>query len=260
MAQKPVQSTNAPTNTASEDDFSNTDLVRQESSAIMGAMPLGTMQNADEDGPTLPRLYVVSNTGKLVEEFTSGDLLLDKEIVLAGKGEPLEIVVLCTTSFWKERLEYDPDSNTPPRVFVTAEDVKKAGGTTEWVNHPDGTSTGPSFSRAMHLRVLIRKPKHVVSARFFEVPGSDGEYTLAMWDIDKTAYKRVAPILKSHATFGLRERGLHSGRFALSTKTTKVGKNVIVVPELKFLGVGVPEFVAAVEKLLVPTRAPALTE
>lgn len=178
----------------------------------------------------LPRLNIVYGVGELAAVFTAGDLVLGGDILLAHRGEPVYLIVLSAATFWREYLT--PELRTTglrPREFLTESEAQKAGGTTEWIN-----GVGPTFSKAMTMRLLVQKPDNVEGGPF-GVDLGDKVYAPALWTVDKTAYQRVGPAITSARNFALRKTGLISGMFELKTAMEKSKRgNVVPMPTIRY--------------------------
>lgn len=240
MAQKPADITDV------------TDDAHQESElATVPTTPfqLGTIAGDTSPGDIrLPRLQLVHGVGSLSEMFHPGDVVLGGDNLLVEKGQPLDMIVLSAQQYWKEYCgagKYDP--NHRPATYLTEEEVIAAGGTTRWEN-----GIGPTFNRAMTLTLLIKQPKDVVCG-LFGINLKDDVYAPAVWDVDKSAYRRVAPQVLTAAQFALRARGLLSGLFQLVTKSEKINGNNTIVPAFKLIGHNDDEVIAAIKELFSDT-------
>ena len=193
--------------------------------------PLGTMHLAEGfSGIELPRLQIAYGVGRLSDNFNPGDLVLGDDNFLVKKGEPLEIVILTLEQFWKEYLSNDMyQAGLIPRVFQHEEEVLAAGGTTRFVQDQK-----PSFSKAVTLRLLIKKPEDLECGMFgLELPDG-GVYAPAVITLDKAAYRKAGAGLISTCALAL-QGNLLAGRFAISTRSEKLGNNMTVVPSIKLL-------------------------
>lgn len=240
MAQKPADITDV------------TDDTRQESNlATVPTTPfqLGTIAGDTSPGDIrLPRLQLVHGVGSLSEMFHPGDVVLGGDNLLVEKGQPLDMIILSAQQYWKEYCgagKYDP--NHRPATYLTQEEVIAAGGTTRWEN-----GIGPTFNRAMTLTLLIKQPKDLVCG-LFGINIQDNVFAPAVWDVDKSAYRRVAPQVLTAAQFGLRARGLLSGMFQLVTKTEKINGNNTIVPAFKLIGHNDDEAIATIRELFSDT-------
>jgi hypothetical protein len=221
--------------------------------AQQGGMALGEVQGEINNSDLqLPRLKLTYGVGALAEFFTPGDIILADDNKLASKGEPIKLIILNATQFYKEYLTGEQfNAGQRPRVYMTEAEVIANGGTTRWNN-----GIGPSFSNAMNLKMLIKRPDDLVCG-LFGVPVGDAEYAAAVWDIDKTAYKRVGPVVLAAANFSLRKRGLISGVFTLETKMEKTKNgNIVPVPILKLAEHNTDEEMEEIKSYFAPQPAP----
>lgn len=214
-------------------DAEQTSIMLRESMALNQVV--GDLSGSDL---RVPRLQIAYGVGGLAEKFTPGDLVLGGDTLLVKKGDPLTVVIMSALVYWKEYLNKDQyASQIRPRIFRTDKEVKANGGTTEWVN-----GVGPTFNKAMDLKLLIKQPAGIVCGLFgLELAGD--MYAPAVWSIDKSAYRRVGPTVISTATFALKARGLVSGLFEIRTSMEKINNNITVVPSIKLVKHNSDEFV-----------------
>lgn len=243
MATKPKDSdTQAPT-MADLDDAQETYVPAVVSNELRLGVVDGDVSATDIQ---LPRLSLVYGVGKLSAEFNPGSFVLAGENLLVQKNEPLNVIILQATQYWKEYTTKEMfDNGQLPRSFTTAAEVHEAGGTTEW-NGP----VGPTFKRAMQLKMLIEQPANVICG-LFGVTIGDTKYAPAKWDVDKSAYTRIGPVVNSAARFTLAEKGLLGAVFELRTKseTSKKSGNVVVVPTIKIARFNTDETIAEIKAL-----------
>ncbi|TFH41377.1 MAG: hypothetical protein E4H01_15095 [Lysobacterales bacterium] len=227
--------------------------------APRGSFTLGQVDGDNShDSQQLPRLQIAYGVGKLATNFRPGDLVLAKENLLVHKGEPLNVIILMVSKYYKEYLTPDAyKAQMQPRVYTTRAEVLAAGGTTEWgAKDPvTGRSPGPTFNGAMDLKMMIQKPKDVVCG-LFGTPIGGEEYSPAIWSVDKTAYKRIDPVVSNSARFALRTRGIYSAIFQICMAIEQVNGNATPVPQIKLLSHLTDEAVAEI-KALFQDSAPA---
>lgn len=226
-----------------------TDAPQELATVPTAAVQLGQVEGDFSPGDIrLPRLQLVHGVGNLAESFNPGDVVLGGDNLLVHKGEPLELIVLSARQYWKEYLGGEKyDRSHIPVTYATEQDVLRAGGTTRWEN-----GVGPSFNQAMELKLLIKQPKDVICG-LFGIPLGDATYAPAVWDVDKSAYRRVGPTVLTAARFSLRARGLLSGIFTLLTKTEKINDNNTIVPNFRMTGHNSDEVVEAIKVLFADT-------
>ena len=202
-----------------------------------GEFVLGQVDDGDVGGSGRPpRLQIAYGVGKLAVLFSQGDLVLNGDTMLVGKGEPLNIIVLGTTSYWKEYLGQEAyAANIHPRTFNTREEVLAVGGTVAWSKDPvSGKSIGPTFSGAMDVKMLIEQPEGIVSG-LFGVPLGNKLYAAAEYTVDKQAFGIVSGVINNAAKFALRTRGIYSATFELKTVVTQKAGKTSVLPSIKLL-------------------------
>ena len=198
-------------------------------------LPLGAIAgDISTDDIVIPRMNLVQGVGTLSELFTPGSVVLNKEVVLTTGETPLELTILSARKQFVENLPFD--SEEKPRVYNTLDEVKEAGGSIEWVNDEQ-----PSFIPILHLQLVFKAPDGEDNYAYpLEFDGKP--YGLAVWTLRGVAYTRAGRNILTAARFALRD-GLFNGKWALTTKREKFGRNSVVVPVLRNIGRNAPEFV-----------------
>ena len=214
--------------------------------ALRGAMALGQITGEiDVRDFKLPRLNIAYGVGKFVGKFNPGSLVMGDDNLLVNVNTPLTVTILSAVKYWKEWINNAQwRAGIKPRVFMTGKEVLAVGGTTDY--GADGTP--PSFAPAMDLKLLIQKPTDI-SCGLFGVDLPDGVYAPAIWTVDKTAYKRVGPVVLSTQEFALRKRGLISGVFELKTVVEKIRQSNVVVPNIRMVAHRNDEFIENLKRV-----------
>jgi hypothetical protein len=256
MATKP--SNNAEVPAASMDDI--TDTQEHNLPAVVDTgMKLGAVDgDVSASDFRLPRLQIAYGVGGLAENFHPGDLVLAGENLLVEKGKPLRVIVLQATTYWKEYTsgkKFIPGGPLP-QCFKTAAEAHDAGFTTEWTTDPTtGVKSGPGCSKAMQLKLLIEQPEGILCT-LFGIKLGKKIYAPAIWDVDKSAYRRIQPVVQTASSFSLRERGLLSGVFEIMTKFEKIGDNMTPVPMMKLADNNSDEVVKEIVALFAEQEEP----
>lgn len=188
-----------------------------------------------------PTLNIVQLVGPLSEKFTGGQIVLNKEMVLSDGVEPVEIVVLRGSKSYQEDVEWG-DERMPQR-FSTEQEVVDSGGT---LDYEEGVTLKekPYFKTLLSTLVMI---KGDVDQPEFSYVHDDAAYELALWRITGAAFTRAGKAIITAAKRGLRQ-GLPYGRWLLTTKREKFGKNLAYVPVFKMIGKNSDEFVTWVRE------------
>lgn len=212
-----------------------------------GGVPMpaigGVSGDVDKGDITLPRLELVYGVGAVSELFDAGDVVYNREVCLAKKGEPVHMTVASIRKYYMEDMPYEPDREELPRLFQTKEEVEAAGLWTEW--NRNGQQK-PPVADCADLLVAIECPEGVEDTMFPLSYAPDGgdpvSLAVALFTVRKTSYTRVAKPVFSARQFFLRDN-LLLGRWCLTTerKKTKSG-NVTTLPNFRNVGRNSPEF------------------
>ncbi len=182
--------------------------------------------DVDSEDILIPRLNIVQGVGPLSELYQPGQIVFNKETVLSDGNTPIELTVLSAKKQFAENLPFDSDER--PRVFNTLEEVHEAGGSIEWKDDEK-----PSFTPILHAQLLLKAPAGAEGAFPLEYKGQP--YALALWTLRGVAYTRAGRNILTAARFSLRD-GIHHGKWTLSTKREKFGRNSVFVPVLRNVG------------------------
>lgn len=212
----------------------------------------GVGGDLDPGSMQLPRLQIAYGVGSLASDFNQGDLVLNGEHRLVGKSEPLEMIVLSGFGYWKEWLSGEQfDAGLTPRTFANKDEVLESGGTYDWdQKDKDGNVVHrPTFSQAMDLKLLIRKPKDLMCGVFGDILDDGHEYAPAIWSVDKQAYKRVGPIVIQAQSFSLRDKGLLGGVFEAQIEISQKGARTSTLPKFRLSGYNSDEVIEKIKML-----------
>jgi hypothetical protein len=189
-------------------------------------------------------LQLVYGVGDLAAVFTPGDVVLNKETVIARKGEPFLCTVLSVVEYYKEYCTNEQfQAGHTPETFGSVDEVLQHGGTVEWVEG----QPPPTYSKAADVRMLIRQPEGTVCPAF-SVKLQGSMFAPALWSVDKKAYQGTVPAITYAAAIALRDRGLLSGEFSVVTTITKNRKgNTVIMPKTVLKTHHTDEFVAEIK-------------
>ncbi len=205
-----------------------------------GAIALGEMGGEEEVEFKLPYISIVYGVSKIIDQYDVGDIVLDKNTLLAHKNEPMKFIVLQANSYWKEwfspeEREIAQAEQRYERRFQTREEVTAAGGTCPLPSGGWPNGERPTFSHAMDIDILIQKPESLVSG-LFGVEIGDKAYAPARWIVDKTTFKNVGPVIAGAKRMALRNRGLSSGVFEATIKMVQGKKGTQPIPQVRLAG------------------------
>lgn len=172
----------------------------------------------------LPSLKIVQAVGPLSEDFEQGVLVLNHEYPISDADSKVGLTVLRIKKQYEQNIDYENDET--PLVFDTLTEVKEAGG---WIDWRDGEK--PPFSPVAHALCMIEQPEGAEDDPFIFDYG-ETRYCMAQWKLKGTGYTRAAKAIFTEAEFGLKQ-GLVNGKWLLSTKRVKAGKNMVYAPIIK---------------------------
>lgn len=169
-----------------------------------------------------PTLNIVHAVGPLSEDFTPGQIVLNREQVIAEPEKPITLMVLALDKFFMENVPYGGDETA--RTFQTMEEVKKAGLHCEWINDQK-----PPCGPAAKALVAIQSD---VETGLYPFAFDGKYYAVAEWSLRGVAFTRAGKLIITAAQWGLKD-GLHNGSWTLSTRREKLGSNWVWCPVLK---------------------------
>ena len=196
----------------------------------------------------IPGLKIVGKTGVLSDEFTPGNILYNKEVVLSDGKDPVMLIPLSLRKVWVEDVEYD--SEIMPRRFESLAEAHVAGYSDEWgaekrvveqatiiflvpIEEGHANIEAPEslhpFIRKQNERAGCKEPKF--------------GYTRAMFVCQGSAYNAVAKPLITAGFSGHLRNGLHHGTFAFTSHIKTFKTNSWWAPKLVSAGRNSPEMV-----------------
>lgn len=172
-----------------------------------------------------PTINIVHAVGPLSEEFTPGQIVLNREFVIAEAEKPVKLTVLHFNKFFLENVPYGGEAQAREFHGTAAEaDLTKAGLHTNWVNN-----TKPPASAAADALVAVESD---TENPLFPFSYNGKYYAIAKWRLTGGAYNRAGKLIVTAAEWSLKD-GLHNGSWALSTRREKIGVNWVWLPVLK---------------------------
>jgi len=206
-----------------------------------GSLALGNVEGSiDAKDLIIPRLNIVQRVGPLSSEFKPGDMVLNKEVVLAHEEEPVNLIVLSIKKYYEENLPYNP-KGPKPVVYQTIKEVADAGKWVDWRNN-----VKPPAREVASTLILIEQPDGIDGMSFSKTIAGK-EYAIAMWTLRGSAYTRAAKTIFSKNALELSKCGLLGGRWELATSETEMNGNLVHVPVLRLVGKNTPELIAEIK-------------
>jgi hypothetical protein len=201
--------------------------------------------NVGMDEIILPRLNIVQKVGPLSEEYVSGEVVLNKELVIYEpakkdkKAESLQITVLgFRPTQWTERIA----GGALGRLCKTEADVVACGGTTDYKRWEASAKAAkedrgeeiPYFQPLATCLVLIQKPEGLEET-YFPYDFGGEQYAIAQWSMKGGAFTNGAKVIKTARKIGhLRRGGYVSYEYLLDTKFKAYGEgHGAIIPVLR---------------------------
>ena len=215
----------------------------------------------------MPRINLVQKVGPLSEEFTPGDIVLNKELVIfsfppkgkESEAKPIEFTVLgFRPTIYTERVP----GGALGRNAKTPQEVRALGGTTDYDVNKRSAEKGeeiPLFQQLSTALVLIKRPEGIDEEGIHFTYEHDGvRYALAQWSMKGAAFTAGAKVIKTARRIGhLARGGYTSYPYSMTTRIKNYGGNppkFAVIPVLRPGKKHSPEFKAFADSVL---NAPA---
>lgn len=201
----------------------------------------------------MPRLNIVQAVGPISKTagLKFGDIVLNKEIVIAHKDETVQLVVLSVRKYFQERFPKYIADGPRPQIFDTEREVLDAGLTLDWkkaaVKGEDDKP--PTAEPIADIDMIIKKPANVNSPIFCITLDGDA-WTPARWTVQRTAYSRAAKAVFTERATSLAECGLLFGTWTLSAIETRVKGNEIAAPKMCLVGRNSETLVGEIKSLM----------
>lgn len=154
------------------------------------ALTIGAFSGFSGADLIIPRVNVIQKMSSNADDFTVGDIVLNKSILLAHANEPLHFVLISATQCYQERLDYDPDGPLPEQ-YASANDALAAGHTLTWADGPGGKRVPPTAEPRADITMFVRGHED----NPLPYTGPDGNtYNIAVMTLTRTAYNAAKAI------------------------------------------------------------------
>lgn len=193
---------------------------------------VGEVQQSDF---RIPRLNIVQKTSEeLSEQFDFGLLIFNKTVPLQKEiTDPVEVIIAKGVLGYQRILsEAQKKAGEQEDRVKTLEEVHAKGGS-------DQFGAEKRYGRYIDLMVFVKMPKDCPKEHKdkFNFPMEDGKWAKAGMFVAKTAWSSMGQEL---VTLGQKnqplEKGLHYGKFTLTTMKEKRDSRVWWVPKAAFSG------------------------
>jgi len=195
----------------------------------------------------IPSVKIVQSVGPLSVTFPEGGgkVVLNGELVIVEKEEPLELTVLGIAKQYVEALPYDPKSAVKARTWTSHEQMVADGFWADWRDNKR-----PPAKELATMIWLIKKPDALDSPQFHLEGPDGGRYVMAKFIAQGTAYTRGAKKVFTALATSLSETGLSSGKWRMFTHRVKAGDNFVYAPNMTEIGLHTDEFRGFIRTLM----------
>jgi hypothetical protein len=205
----------------------------------------GEVGSADKK---LPRLAIGQKSGTLGEEKGYGNLVLNKEVVIAPYGQKLTgVTVIKIRKQYQERRPYDPGSTTLPKLFNTGKEAVAAGFS---ITYGDEKVALPIAQILFLIPAPGNLDKDALEQHFFyEFNGHN--YAAAVFTTSATGYAETAkPIFTALDTPKVKELGPRALTWKAESFKKVNAKNSWFVLRVASGGFNSPEFIDFTKSIL----------
>lgn len=114
-----------------------------------------------------PSLAIAHNVGDLKQDhkWTPGDFVLGTVYGLSrykADYQPITLVMLAYGLEYVEDKKFNKKGDMP-KIFMTAAEVRNAGGTTDWINGQGGERIPPTYRKQISCAVAIKEPEYITN-------------------------------------------------------------------------------------------------
>jgi hypothetical protein len=198
----------------------------------------------------IPRLNLGQKSGALGDNHGQGNLILNKELVIAKFGQTILATCIKIKKQYQERRKYDPSSTTMPKMFDTAKDARTAGFATEWGNDPNEKLALP----IAHILWFIPAPEGLDAdtiEQHFNYDFEGRRYAAAIFTTSPTGYNVTAkPIFTAMDTPKVKELGIRCVNWRLVAEKQQNAINSWYNLKNSARGYNSPEFIKYTKEVL----------
>lgn len=198
----------------------------------------------------MPRLNLGQKSGALGENHGMGNLILNKEIIVAKFGQTIVATCLKIRKRYQERRKYDPSSTTMPKMFDTAKEARAGGFATEWTNDPNEKMALP----IAHILWFIPAPEDLdkdVTEQNFNYDFEGRRFSAALFTTSATGYNTTAkPIFTAMDTTKVKELGIRCVSWKLTAEKQQNAINSWFNLKIVARGYNSPEFIKYTKEVL----------
>jgi hypothetical protein len=209
----------------------------------------------DASDKKIPRLNIGQKSGALGEAKGYGNLILNKEVVIAAYGQKLtDITAIKIRKQFQERRPYDPSSTTMPKLFNTAKEAVAAGFATMWPADGRSASDLRLALPVANILFLIPAPStldqdSIDQHFFYEFNGR--RYAAAVHTTSSTGYKETAkPIFTAQDTPRVKAEGPRVQTWKMESLKVQNSMNSWFVLRVSAQGFNSPEFIDFTKSIL----------
>lgn len=194
--------------------------------------PTGIEGEITADDIKPPRLNLVQKVGTLPDKFSPGSFVYDKEFeIIPPKGQGY-VTVLRLKKYYQQKLTFGTD-DLPVRLD-TAQQVREAGGTTEWSD--EAIKEKRYYSESADVLLAIESMPHIDAdtiATYFPYSIEGTNFGLLAFTVTSSAFTRFGKRIITDASLLLRD-GLWNGRYKLTADKVSNASNSWFVPAISF--------------------------
>ena len=199
--------------------------------ALANALAMGEASGEIGAGDIkFPTLRFIQKMSENPDKLDEGLVTLDNTAVIGNDANVARISILSIHKYYREVLPY---GGGIPQSFEKAEEAISAGFRIAR-SKADRDSGVPIVEDAARVVVAIEQPEGAMDRGFpYEIDGT--RMTVAMWWIQSSAYPHAAKYIFSKMAFELRQSGLLSAVWSLTSSKVNGKKGDYYVPSLKLL-------------------------